>query len=407
MRRTSKYFWVGVTWVAFLFVTMFTLSFVINAYSSELTTIYVPKVNSGPNLGSPGSEGFWANVATESVPLIPSSNYPPSGETALVKVQMAWTNVTGTPELMVLLTFPNFGSSPSYGYGSAGAVPTLNDTGNPAGRTFPMYNQSCLYPSCSSYGGIYPQDVGFYQLAQGPQYTYPEQATVLLGIHPGAGTDGWYQVSYKPKLIPGTSGALQTGSGGAAELWTWSSNPTDNGSQDSGYPGLTFPNGTAVSTSSFGLPPHASYAIDGYANSTSYYQVGGLPGSSSTPYINTRGLYGQDLSSMTGVSQFMNPFMVQSKGVYNSQKNTWTVEFVRALSTASLSNHGENNYQLQMNPSSASDYYIAFEINQGQGSETYLTYYGSVSFWWAFNFQGNNGFAGYDNQYGHPAQHSP
>ncbi|MDG7010692.1 MAG: hypothetical protein JRN57_01100 [Nitrososphaerota archaeon] len=404
MRRTSKYFWVGVTWVFILFISMFTVSYAINAYSSQLSTIYVPQVSGTPNLASPGSEPFWSGVSTESVPLIPSSNYPPSGETTLAKVQMAWANVSGTALLIVKLQFPNFGSSPSYG---SSGIPMLNDTGNPAGRLFPMYDPACLYPTSSCYGGLYPQDVGFYQLAQGSQYTYPEQAIVMLGIHPGANTSGWYQVSYKPKMVPGTTGALGTGSGGSAELWMWQSNPTDNSSADTGYPGMTFPNGTAVNTADFGLSPGASYAVDGYANSTSFYQIGGIPGSTQFPYINTQGLYGSNASSATGVSQFMNPFMVQSRGVYNAQTNSWTVEFVRALSTSVLSKHGENNYQLQMNPSSSSDYYIAFAITQGQGSETYLLYYSSVSFWWGFNFQTNSGFPGYNNQYGHPAEKSP
>ena len=405
MRRTSKYFWVGVTWVFILFITMFTVSYTINAYSSQLSTINVPKVNGVANLANPGSESFWNGVSTEAVPLIPSSNYPPSGETSLAKVQMVWTNTTGTAELIVKLQFPNFGSSPSYG--SSVSAPWLNDTGNPAGRLFPMYNSSCLYPSSSCYGGLYPQYVGFYQLAQGTQYTYPEQAIVMFGIHPGANTSGWYQVSYKPKMVPGTTGALGTGSGGSAELWLWSSNPTDNSSLDSAYPGMKYPNGTAVSTSSFGLGARASYAIDGYANSTSFYQVGGLPGSSQFPYINTPGLYGQNTSGMTSVKQFMNPFMVQSKGLYDSASNTWTVEFVRALQTSSLSKLGEDKYQLQMNPSSSSDYYISFAVTQGQGSETYLLYYSSVSFWWGFNFQTTSGFPGYNNQFGHPAERSP
>ena len=404
MRRTSKYFWVGVTWVFILFITMFTVSYTINAYSSQLSTIYVPKVDGVPNLANPGSEAFWSGIGTESIPLIPSSNYPPSGETNLAKVQMAWTNATGTAELIVKLQFPNFGSSPSYG--SSVTSPMLNDTGNPAGRLFPMYNSSCLYPSSSCYGGVYPQDVGFYQLAQGSQYTYPEQAIVMFGIHPGANTSGWYQVSYKPKLVPGTTGALGTGSGGSAELWMWSSNPTDNSSLDAAYPGLKYPNGTAVNTSSFGLGARASYAVDGYANSTSFYQIGGLPGSSQFPYINAPGLYGQNLSSMTS-SQFMNPFMVQSKGVYDSGSNSWTVEFVRALQTSSLSKLGENKYQLQMDPTSSSDYYIAFAVTQGQGSETYLLYYSSVSFWWGLIFQTTSGFPGYNNQFGHPAVWSP
>lgn len=406
MRRTSKYFWVGSAWVAVLVVSMLTLSFAINAYSSELSTIYVPQVTGVPNLGNPGSESFWSGVSSESVPLIPTSNYPPSGETNLAKVQMAWTSSTPTPELIIKLQFPNFGASPSYG--SSVAIPVLNDTGNPAGRLVQMYqNSTCLYPYSSCYGGVYPQDVGFYQLATGSQYTYPEQAMVILGIHPGAGTSGWYQVSYKPKMVPGTSGALGTGSGGSAEIWLWSSNPTDNATQDAAYPGMKYPNGTAVSTSSFGLPEHASYAVDGYANSTSFYQIGGLPGSSQFPYINTPGLYSGNTSVTGSVAQFMNPFMVQSKGAYDPGTNTWTVEFVRPLDTSTLAKMGENNFQLQMNPSSSSDYYIAFAVTQGQGSETYLLYYSSVSFWWGFNFQTNNGFIGYNNEYGHPANPAP
>ena len=386
-----------------LFISMFTVSYAINAYSAQLSTIYVPKVNGVPNLGNPGSESFWSGVATESVPLIPSSNYPPSGETNIAHVQMAWTNATGTALLILKITFPNYGSSPSY---AGPSIPELNDTGNPANTQFPMYDSSCLYPTSSCYGGQYPQDVEFYQLAQGTHYTYPEQVNVLLGINPGGNTSGWYSVSYKPKMVPGTTGALGTGSGGSAEMWTWASNPTDNSSLDTGYPGMTYPNGTTVSTADFGLQAHSSYAIDGYTNSTSYYEIGGLPGSSQFPYINTKGLYGQNVSSMTGVNQFMNPFLVQSKGVYNAHSNTWTVEFVRALSTTALSHYGENQYQLQMNPKSSSDYYIAFEVNQGMGSETYLTYYGSVSFWWGFNFQTTSGFPGYSNEFGHPANPS-
>lgn len=406
MRRTSKYFWIGVTWVFILFISMFTLSYAINGYSAQLSTIYVPEVNGSANLANPGSEAFWGGISTESIPLIPTSNYPPSGETNLAQAQVAWTNATGTPQLIVKLVFQNYGSSPSYG--SSVSIPVLNDTGNPAGRLFNLYQDpSCLYPTSSCYGGTYPQDTGFYQLAQGSQYTYPEQAMVIFGIHPGANTSGWYQVSYKPKMVPGTSGALGTGSGGSAEIWLWSSNPTDNSSQDAAYPGMSYPNGTSLSTSSFGLPAHASYALDGYTNSTSFYQIGGLPGSSQFPYINSPGLYSQNLSSMTSVNHFMNPFMVQSKGVYNAQSNTWTIEFVRALQTSDLSHHGENQYQLQMDPKSSSDYYMAFAVTQGQGSETYLLYYNSVSFWWAFNFQTNSGFAGYNNQFGHPAERSP
>jgi hypothetical protein len=386
-----------------LIVSMFTLSFAINVYSAQISTIYVPQVSGKPDLGNPGSEAFWTNVPTESVPLIPTSNYPPSGETGTVNVQMAWTDAAGTPEMIVKLQFQNYGSSPSYG--SSVPVPELNDTAYPGGRLVPMYNSTCLYPYSSCYGGVYPQDVGFYQLATGSQYVYPEQAVVLFGIQPAGGTTGAYAVSYKPKMLPGTSGVL--GTGGTAEVWLWSSNPTDNSSQDSGYPGLSYPNGTSLNTASFGLAPHSSYAIDGYTNTSSFYQIGGIPGSSMFPFINNPALYSGNLSSVAPVTQYMNPFMVQSKGVYDASHNTWTVEYIRALQTSSVSKMGEDKYQLQMNTSSPNNYYIAFAVTQGQGSETYLIYYSSVSFWWAFNFQSNSGLNGYNNQYGRPATSSP
>jgi hypothetical protein len=405
LRRTSKYFWVGAAWVAILIVVMFSLSFLINVYSAQVSTIYVPEVKGQANLNNPGSEAFWSTVPTEAVPLIPASNYPPSGETNLAQVQLAWSSAYSVPSLIVKLTFPNYGSSPSYG--SSVRVPVLNDTGYPGGRLTPMYtNSSCLYPYCSSFGGAYPQDIGFYQLAQGTGYTYPEQAMVVLGIKPAGGTTGSYAVSYKPKMIPGTSGALATGTG-SAEIWLWSSNPTDNSPSDSAYPGINFPNGTAASTSSFGLPANTSYAIDGYANSTSFYQIGGIPGSSLYPFINTKGLYTQDTAALDSVTAFANPYFVQSKGVYNPSTNSWTVEYVRALQTSSIAKLGENHYQLQMNPSSSADYYIAFAVTQGGGSETYLMFYNSVSFWWAFNFQSNSGFSGYNSQYGRSGTPSP
>lgn len=400
LRRTSKYFWVGAAWIAILVVLMFSLSFLINVYSAQISTILVTKVDGQPNLASPGSEAFWSSVPQVSVPLIPASNYPPSGETGQAQVQLAWTDSTTPPVLIIRLQFPNLGNGPSYG--SSVPVPVMNDTGYPGTRQAPMYqNSSCIYTTSSCYGGAYPQNVGFYQLAQGTAYTYPEQAAVLFGISPPAGTTGAYAVSYKPKMIPGTSGAMATGSG-TAEIWLWSSSPTDNSPSDKSYPGLAFPNGTVAATSAFGLPPDTSYAMDGYANSTSFYQIGGLPGSSTFPFINSRGLYSTDPSVLQSVNQFMNPYFVQSKGVYDSATNSWTVEFVRALQTSSISKLGENAYQLQMNPASSSNYYISFAVTQGQGSETYLIYYNSVSFWWAFNFQTASGFNGYNGQYGRP-----
>jgi len=253
-----------------------------------------------------------------------------------------------------------------------------------------MYSTSCLYPFQGCYGGFYPQDVGFHPLATGPAYVYPEQAMVMLGLSPGANTDTWYAVSYKPKMVLGTTGALGTGGGGASEMWLWSSNPTDNSSLDTGYPGLKMPNGTVLDSAAFGLPSHASYAIDGLTNATSFYQLGGLPMSSQFPYINNPAFYTTNLSTIAGINNFMNPYEVQAKGNYNSGANSWTVEFVRALTTSSA--NGENAYQLQMDTKNPHNYHIAFAVSQGQASQTYLIYYNSVSFWWSFNFVSSSGF---------------
>lgn len=399
VQRQSKYFWVSVFFVAILIIIALSASFMINALSSQTLTIYVPQVNGVPNFSDPGHESFWANVPTEKVPLLPSSNYPPSGLTDFVYVQMAWAMFDGIPQLIVKMQFPNYGSGPSYS--SSVNVPVVNNTAYPGGKLQPLYSDpSCLYTYSPCYGGSYPQDVGFLPLAIGPQFTYPEQAIVILGIAPGAGNDGWYTVSYKPKMVPGTSGALGTGSGGAAELWIWSSNPTDNSSLDKGYPGIIYPGGAQLSTSNFGLPPHASYAIDGYTNATSFYQIGGMPGSSLYPFINLPFYYTNNFTEIAGINKTMNPFMVQAKGAYDASSNTWTVEFMRALNTTSLSLYGENNYQLQMNQTSPQLYYIAFAVTQGQGSQTYLIYYNSVSFWWSFEFQKVSPFQGYNPQYG-------
>lgn len=396
MRLTSKYFYVGVTFVFILALIFFTTSFLINVGSTQINTFYLKEVNGAPNFSNPGSESFWSSVPTVEVPMIASSNYPPSGDTQMVDAQVAWTSSTPTPELLVKLVFSNYGNSASYA--SPMNVYVNNSLGVPGSGAMPMYqNLTCTSQFSSCFGNVYPQDTGLLPLATGSHYVYPEQASVILGIAPGANTDAWYNVSYKPKMVMGTAGALDTGSGGQAEMWTWSSNPTDNSPLDTEYPGLYFPNGTVMSTSDFGMPANMSYAMDGYMNASAYYQLGGTPFSNQFLYINSPGLETNDLSSI-GHSYYMNPYEVQAKGVYDAAKNTWTVEFARALTTPS--NDGESNYQLQMNPSNPSNYYIAFEINQGQASETYLMYYGSVSFWWRFNFQHTPGYVGYNQQYG-------
>jgi hypothetical protein len=403
MKRTTKYFFTGMTLAIGYAIIFLTVSFLINSGSAQLNTIYVPKVSGTPNFsapGGPGSESFWSNVQAHTIPLEQSVPYPgsPSGFTDSVIVKMAWTNSTGIPEIMIVMTFDNVGSGANWNGNQP--IPIVNSTlqGYP-GSNSPMFpnattaefcgiNTNASNPRCL--GVAYPGNTVL-PLAIGSKYIYPEQASVILGIAPGAGTDNWYQVSYKPKMVEGTSGALSTGTGGAAEMWTWSSNPTDNSSQDSGYPGLKFPNnGTNVDPSNFGMPKHASYAIDGYTNGSSYYQIGGLPNSSPWPIANEAYLMNSNISQIGPVVSAWNPFEVQAKAAYNSAANTWTVEFFRNLTTTSA--NGENSVQEQLDPKASFNYHIAFAVSQGQLSQTYLLYYNSVSFWTAFNFVSTSGF---------------
>jgi hypothetical protein len=418
MRLTTKYFVVGAALVIIFVLVFFSFSYLINAGSNQISEIYVRQVTSAPNLASPGSEAFWNNVPSYSVPLIESIPYPPAGATSSVEVQMAWTSATSTPELLIKMTFPNAGPASSIPqlYNPPTKVPMVNDTALSPSKIVPIAsNSSCYYTFDSCYGGTYPQDLGFLPLASGTSYVYPEQAMVLLGISPAANTSGWYDVSYKPKLVPGTSGAMSAGPSSPAqtELWLWSTNPTDNSSSDTGYPGLYFPNGSAVSTANFGLPAGASYAMDGYMNATSFYQLGGLPQSSPTsvvfPFINDPHVEVANDSYLGNLlPPLMNPFEVQAKGAYSSSHG-WTVEFARPLTTPGLlpgicntanSQCGESAFQLQMNHTSSQQYHIAFAVSQGLASETYLLYYNSVSFWWKFQFTSPNGFAGYNNNFG-------
>jgi hypothetical protein len=403
MRRTTKYFFVGMSLVIAYAIIFLSVSFLINAGSAQLSTIYVMKVNGTPNFSAgpsgPGSESFWSTVQAHPVPLEQTVEFPgsPAGYTSSITVKLAWTNATGIPELLILMTFPNVGSGANWNGNQP--IPIVNSTiQNYVGSNSPMFpnataaefcgiNTNASNPRCL--GVQYPGDTAL-PLAIGSGYVYPEQASVILGIAPGAGTDTWYQVSYKPKMVVGSSGALSTGTGGAAEMWTWSSNPTDNSSKDNGYPGIKFPNGTSMNPLDFGMPNHASYAIDGYTNGSSYYQIGGMPNSSPFPFQNLAYLENPNLTQIGPVTSAWNPFEVQAKGNYSSTANTWTVEFVRNLTTTSAL--GENKLQELFNPRAAYNYHVAFAVSQGQMSQTYLIYYNSVSFWWALNFVSPSGF---------------
>ena len=144
MRRTSRYFFIGMTLAIVYALIFFSVSFLINAGSNQLSTIYVAQVNGQPSFSNPGQEAFWNNVQSHVVPLIEANSYPgsPSGGTSTVTVKMAWENVTGTAQLLVLMTFANAGSTANWvgnqpvpivnntSYNNAGHLTKLNDHQN-------------------------------------------------------------------------------------------------------------------------------------------------------------------------------------------------------------------------------------------------------------------------------------
>jgi hypothetical protein len=386
MKLTTKVFFIGFAFVLILAGIFFTVDYLVNNASSNIQTIFVPLVSGAPDLNNPGSESFWSSASSYKVYLEPSLAFTGStaGKTSIVTVKMAWIN-SPTPELVALLSFANVGSGPSY----SNNPPLINFSG----KITPLIpNPSCSYNitgnSTSCFGGFYPQDVGNFPLYYNSSYNYPEQASIWWGLAPGANTTTFFEVSYKPKMVLGTSGTLGTGSGGAAEIWTWSSNPTDNSSNDKGYPGIFFANGTAVYPQNFGMPTDESYAIDGYTNGSSYFQIGGIPPRSIIPVANTLAAMNFTNSHIASSSLF-NPFEVQAHGVYSSSSNSWKVEFVRPLITSA--NLGENTLQEQFNPNVGQTYYVAFSVTQGNAGEAFLQYYNSVSFWWQLRLQRGSG----------------
>src|SRR5579875_2010870 len=148
MRTTTRYFFVGFAMVVVFVLIFFTASFLINVSSDQASTFYVPEVSGTLNFANPGSESFWALVPTKNVPLIASSNYPPSGMTPNAQVQIAWTNYGGTPQLLVKMKFVNAAGGSQFGtstaYIASPLFPYVNDTAYPSGKVMPMYqNLSC------------------------------------------------------------------------------------------------------------------------------------------------------------------------------------------------------------------------------------------------------------------------
>jgi cytochrome b558/566 subunit A len=181
------------------------------------------------------------------------------------------------------------------------------------------------------------------QLFYNSTYYYPDRVAVLWFIANQS------ERQESPRMMLGTNGAI---TGGAAEIWHWQSNPTDNNPNDTGFPGgYTNPTGAPIYP-----PDNLSFAEDDYTNTTGFFVIAGSFGSGSP-----------------NLDPYADPFMIHVGSYYSYSNKTWTVEMVRSFTTSQAS-----SYRVQL--ATGSSYFIAMAVWQGKLGES--AEFKSVSLWY-------------------------
>ena len=289
---------------------------------SSFTNIVSYRVAGAPNYTSPGSESFWNGINWTSVPLSASVS-PGGGHTSHLLVKSANNGF----DIYMLFRW-NDTAGPSY-LGSTEAFKLPNGT------------LADLNPALTQ------NDT---QLFYNSTYYYPDRVAMLWFI----ATPSSRQQA--PVMMLGTDGAI---TGGAAELWHWQSNPTDNSPNDTGFPGgYTDPAGNPIYPQD-----NLSFAEDDYTNTTGFFVVAGNFGNSSA-----------------NLAPYADPFIVHAGSSYSFTNKTWTVEMVRAFQTSDAA-----NYRVQLKTGSMS--YVALAVWQGRlGESSNLK---SVSQWLTLTVSGS------------------
>jgi hypothetical protein len=283
--------------------------------SFGITPLTSYRVNGSPNYSDPGGEQFWGSINWTTVPLAASVS-PGGGHTPDVLVKSANTGY----DIYMLLRW-NVTAGPSF----------LSDT-----EVFKASNGSLipLTPALTA---------NVTQLFYNSTYYYPDRAAILWFIAPPS------ERQQSPRMMLGSDGAI---TGGAAEIWHWQSNPTDNSPNDTGFPGgYTDPSGKPIYP-----PDNLSFAEDDYTNSTGFFVIGGS--------------FGVNASNL---DPYADPFIVHVGSLYSSVNKTWTVEMVRAFTTSDA-----GNYRVQLR--TGSSYFIAMAVWQGRMGES--SQLKSVSQWY-------------------------
>ena len=272
------------------------------------------RVTGSVNYTAPGAEAFWNTVPWTEVPLA-ASVAPGGGHTPDLLVKSAndgfniymlfrWNDSVG----------PSFGSS-SEMYESANGTLLPLDPADTANVTQLLYNST---------------------------YYYPDRVAMLWFL----GNSATRQQS--PVMMLGSDGAI---TGGAANIWHWQTNPTDNDPNDTGFPGgYTDPTGSPIFPNN-----NASFAEDDYTNTTGFFVIAGSFGAGSP-----------------NLDPYADPYIVHVGNYFSSAEKTWTVEMVRSFTTS------DSSYRVQL--ATGSTYYVAFAVWNGRlGESSHLK---SVSQWY-------------------------
>jgi hypothetical protein len=273
------------------------------------------RVTNTPNYTDPGHEAFWGAIPSTDVPLT-ASIAPGGGHTPDVQIKSANDGYN----LYTLFRW-NDTAGPSYA-----SIDELWQA--PNGTLMPLTSEDTANVTHLYYNAT---------------YYYQDRAALLWFLPQSLGRQ---QV---PAMVLGSDGAL---TGGAAEIWHWQSNPTDNSPLDSGFPGgYTNATGTPIYPAD-----NLSFAEDDYTNMTGFFTI---PGN-----------FGVGAPNLVPEAD---PFLIHVGSRYDNGSKTWTVEMVRSFTTPLTA-----PYCVQVE--AGATYYVAFAIWNGRLGES--SAYKSVSQWY-------------------------
>ncbi|HYM38638.1 MAG TPA: ethylbenzene dehydrogenase-related protein [Thermoplasmata archaeon] len=273
------------------------------------------RVDGAVNYSDPGGEAFWSSIAWTDVPLV-ASIAPGGGHTSDVRIKSANDGFN----VFVLFQW--------------------NDS---AGPSFASNTELWRAPN-GTLMPLTPADTATVkQLYSNATYYYQDRAALLWFLPQSLGRQ------QTPDMMEGSDGAI---TGGAAEIWHWQSNPTDNSPLDAGFPGgYTDTAGNPIYPAN-----NLSFAEDDYTNMTGFFTIPGSFGATAPNLV-----------------PGMDPFQIRVGSSYSQTTKQWTVEMVRAFTMPQA-----KTYCVQL--AAGATYDTGFAIWNGRQGESAA--YKSVSQWY-------------------------